>query len=253
MHLQPISPAATPWISGALTEGMSGLGAEPVKIVQTAGNIANAAVPVAMGISHATVFGVSAAMSATIIGAAVAGVTLALMALFSRKGGKQKAATTGMVDQAVKAMQDNLAGYIAGPHTVSSQAQALANFDAAWQFVVESCGQETMGDPGQRCILERMPAAQCDYAYSHPNAVVPWWTPDLNNVLSRSECGKWDMAKDNRDPIANDPHVVPDPSITGDIGAAAEGLISSVSGGGLGALLLAGGLIFVALSMGGNK
>lgn len=215
MYLQPISPAASPWSSGALGNLSEGEGAQiALKTVSSAGTIAAGTAPL----------WTQAAWAVPVIGGAVAAVALALTAWFNRKGPKQKVATTEIVEKLANAqgtgiMQQNLQAYMAGPHTVSSQAQALANFDAAWQWLLENCGAPEMGDPGERCISERQRG------------------------------GMYDMAKDNRDPIANDPNVVPDPSITGDIVGAAEGLVS----GGLGPLLLAGGLIFVALSMGGKK
>jgi len=52
-------------------------------------------------------------------------------------------------------LQENLRAYMAGPRTVSSQAQALENFKAGWAYVVEYCDTPVMGNPGQACVADR--------------------------------------------------------------------------------------------------
>ena len=65
------------------------------------------------------------------------------------------------------------------------------------------------------------------------------------------------MARDNRDPIANDPNVKADPivdSAASDIGAAAQQLISGAIPSGKGLLLLGvAGLILFGVMAGGSK
>ncbi len=115
------------------------------------------------------------------IGLAVAGVTTGLSYLFSRKRPQRKVATTQIVNEVEPLLQQNLEGYLNGPRTVSSQAQAVANFDAGWQFVVDNCGIPNMGKPGQWCIQDR------------------------------DRGGQFDWFRRYRDPIQNDPDVVADP------------------------------------------
>ncbi len=277
MQLQSLSPAYCPWTSGA----PGGLGATPsqtiaLQTVSTAGSILAGTAPLwagggaaaagagagAAGAGAGAAGGgaaTTAAMSSVvipIIGVAVAGVTLALIAIFNRKGPKQKTETTQVVEEVIRQLQANLAAYQAGPHTISSQAQALANFDAGWQLILQNCGQQEMGDPGQRCILERMPRRLCDVAYSNPSAVVSWWKPDLNEVLSHQECGKYEMQGDLRDPIANDPNVRPDPILgaTGEvIGESLQQVASLIPGGGTGLLLLGGAALLFLFGFGGGK
>lgn len=119
-----------------------------------------------------------------IVGAIVAGATLALAAIFARKGPRQKIATTQIVEQVEPLLAQNRDGYLAGPRTQSSQAQALANFDAGWQYIRENCGLAEMGEPGRRCISER------------------------------DRGGRFDFFRMYRDPIANDA-AIPDPLIPG--------------------------------------
>jgi hypothetical protein len=140
-----------------------------------------------------------------IIGIAVSGVTLLLAAIFARKGPKQKVATTEIVNKIEPLLQQNLAGYMAGPHTVSSQAQALANFDAGWAYVEQYCDTPEMGNPGKACVSDRQ-AGACAW---------------------RDSAGAcWNWFSGYRDPIANDPKVVPDP-VVDEVG----NLIDSVTGG----------------------
>jgi hypothetical protein len=155
-----------------------------------------------------------------VIGAAVAGVTIGLTLLFARKGPKQKVATTKIVDQVEPLLEENLQGYLNGPRTRAAQEQALQNFLAGWQFVVEHCDIPEMGEPGKRCVSER------------------------------ARGGKWDWFALYYDPIANDPGVKADPDVTDNV----PGLLS----GGAPALLsskspllpvLAFGLIGLALML----
>jgi hypothetical protein len=83
-----------------------------------------------------------------------------LQLIFARKGPKQKVATTEIVNQVEPLLDENVRGYLAGPRTASSQRQAIENFKAGWQFVLENCGAEVMGEPGRRCILERQEGAR---------------------------------------------------------------------------------------------
>jgi hypothetical protein len=156
------------------------------------------------------------------------------MLIFSRKGPKQKVATTKIVDAVEPHLQDNLRGYLEGPRTRTSQAQALENFKAGWQYVVERCGIPEMGDPGQRCISDRQHG------------------------------GKWDWWSYYYDPIANDPRVKEDPMIDTETGLLTEfktdpvtGEVTAVPFGETGNqytwLALGAAAVGVALILGGGK
>lgn len=218
--------------------------------VQTVSKFTSMGVPIAVEATGVTVWGMSAALTSTVIGAAVAGVMLAIMAIVSRKGPKQKTLTTQYAEEMINLLRKNLNEYMAGPHTASSQAVALAAFDQgqAWLFGSEACGSPEMGDPGLRCIFERQPVGTCTQAQADA----------AHEPLS--DCGKYSMSRDLRDPIANDPNVKPDPTFIEETGQ----LIDSVTGGlfsssrtgtgssGLGWLLLAGLALFGAFAFGGN-
>lgn len=78
--------------------------------------------------------------------------------------------------------QQNLNVYMAlpTPRPKSLQQEALANFDAIWNALVQQCGNPALGSAGQRCISERQRG------------------------------GKYDFFSYYRDPIANDINVYDD-------------------------------------------
>jgi hypothetical protein len=202
-------------VSGAASGNMT------QQIVLSAPSIAGS---VATGAIGATAW---AGMAVPVIGAAVAGVTMLLMAMFRR--GAQKEAATKVVNELEPQLKINLDGYLNGPRNVSSQAQALANFDAMWNMVVEACSNPQLGSAGQRCISERQRGGSAP------------WCP------TGTGCD-WFILY--RDPIANDTQVRPDPVLD-----AGGNLIDSITGqtfnaGGIGIpvpLLLAGAALALAL------
>ncbi len=120
-----------------------------------------------------------------VVGPAVAAVTIGIMALMNRKSGKQKVATTEIVNDLEPMMRRNVEAYLEGPRTRSSQALALKNFDDAWAWLTSTaaCGNPEYGNPGRACISDRSPG------------------------------GKWDWFSYYRDPIAQDTNVVDDPPL----------------------------------------
>lgn len=197
--------------------------------VQSAGAIASG---VAVSAGH--LFSMTAATAVPVIGAVVAGVTMALMAIFSRKGPKQKVATTEIVNKVEPLLQQNLEGYMSGPRTKSSQAQAIENFKAGWQYVVDNCDVPVMGNPGQECVKDRQRG------------------------------GEWDWFAYYHDPIANDTQVIPDPVEGSTVTRNADGTVTVTpppdvldkvtAETGIPAPLLIGGLALMAvLMMGGSK
>ncbi len=215
--------------------GVSGLGSlgeistEFKKIITSAPSIAGGAVT-AIGTSAAAAGSSSWATAAIpFVGPVVAGVTIALTLWLNRKGPKQKVATTKIVEEIEPLLKENVQGYLAGPRTRDSQAQALNNFDGAWQWVLENCGQPSMGNPGKACITDRQ-AGACKWQ-------------------DNGQCWNWFIGY--RDPIANDPGVKPNPApgadaTTGNIelpgGISLPGMVSGIPtvyiGAGIGLLLL---------------
>lgn len=149
-----------------------------------------------------------------VIGPIIAGVTFGISKLFNRQGPRQKVATTLIVDKVEPLLQQNLNGYMSGPRNISSQAQALANFDAGWTYVVNNCQIPEMGDPGIRCVRERQAG------------------------------GQWDWFARYRDPIANDTQVSAD-AVTRVTVDPVTGQVVPSSGASMIPLLLAGGLLML--------
>jgi len=100
-----------------------------------------------------------------------------------------KLATTAIVTQAERLLQQNLAAWQSLPpaqKNFATQSAALANFDATWAAVVQACtGTAVYGSAGQACVADRQ-AGACHY---QPNG----------------QCWNWFVGY--RDPIANDPQV----------------------------------------------
>ena len=119
------------------------------------------------------------------VGLAIMGVTTAITQFlgFKKRRGARKVATTQIVDGVAPIMVDNVTVWNNSTKTVSEQQQALKNFDDLWDYVKQACGDPQMGTPGQWCINDR------------------------------KRGGPIDWFKMFRDPIANDPHVRPDPPI----------------------------------------
>lgn len=128
---------------------------------------------------------------------------------------------SNVVNQAEPLLQQNLQAYLSLPvHYASAQAQALANFDSVWNAVNTACASPSLQMAGANCIADRISGA-CHYKTSAggwQNGT--YVSPGANG--SGSTCWNWFVGY--RDPIANDPTVVPDPIP----GAAA---LSSLTGG----------------------
>lgn len=219
--------------------GMAGLGGDTsTKLVFSAPQITGAALTAVA--AEGGLWGMTAAVAVPVIGIGVAAVTTALALIWGRKGPRQKVATTQIVDKVEPQLKANVQAYLSGPRTVSSREQALANFYAGWQFVVDNCQIPEMGDPGQWCVKDRQEGA-CEWRDSS------------------GQCWNWFIGY--RDPILNDTPV-PDPELTID---PSTGQLVPVSGNGVagtglwsgsGSLLLIGGLgllLAAAFSGGGGK
>jgi hypothetical protein len=149
------------------------------------------------------------------IGLAIAGVAaiaLVLVKIFSGCGQTCVEATT-IANQVGDALTTNLNQYLSAPiHYASMQAAALNNFDTAWAALVQACGNAQLAAAGQNCISQRQEGA-CSY-----KAQAGGWVQDASGNWSYTPWGAegsgtscWNYFVGMRDPIANDPTVVPDP------------------------------------------
>lgn len=152
------------------------------------------------------------------VGAAASGIIAAGVALFNvlesvfSGCGQTCIAATTVVNQLALILQQNLDAYMSSPvHYYSMQQQALANFDTTWQRVVAGCSDPALGAAGQRCIGDRQRGA-CHYKTS-PGG----WSNGVYTTPGAADSGDtcWNWFVGYRDPIANDPTVVPDPVSAG--------------------------------------
>lgn len=199
--------------SNVLASGVASGAPPSVTAVNAAGAAATAAAP--------AVFGSAAAIAIPVIGAAVAGVTFWLMR--NRINNIRKEQATKVVNEAEAKMKENLEAYMNGPRTVSSQRQALANFDALWDYIVRGC-TAVGGDPGRRCIEERQRGGSAP------------WCP------TGTGCDYFTLY---RDPIAKDTPR-PDP-VNATIDPVTGALVPLADSGLLLPLLLAGAGIFLLM------
>ena len=208
----------------------------PVATTAIAGSLAT---PAAAARGTATILGLSATVAVPLIGAALAGITLAVTKLIANSGcGPTCIRSSDFANQAGDAMAKNLNAYLAlpAPRSQTAQRVALANFDSLWGQLVNLCTNdpELRGTTaGRNCIADRQ-AGACKWKAS-PGG----WTRDASGAWSYkgwgpagsgSDCWNWFIGM--RDPIQNDPAVAPDSQ------AAAPSVLSSlVPGAGSGSLL----------------
>jgi hypothetical protein len=186
---------------------------------------ASIATPIA-GAALATAVAIPASLAIPIVGAAFAGIWLGIEALLNSGCGNTCVVTSNWANQAESLLKQNLAAYQAlpTPRAESAQAAYLQNFDKVWAYLVQECSQPQVGTAGQRCISDRQ-AGACHY---HD---------------STGQC--WNWFTGYRDPIANDPNVVPD-SAASQVSGAVAGAVTGAAGSlGMSPWLLAGVALLV--------
>lgn len=160
------------------------------QVTATAGTAASAAVTTAA--SAGAIAASTATMAVPIIGAAVLAVTLVLGSIARRNA--QKTAATKIVNDVEPQLRANVEGYLSGPRTVSSQRQAIANFNAGWQLVLDNCGQSSLGSAGQRCISERQRGGTAPWCPTPSHTGCDWFALYLDPIANDTP---------NADPVSN--------------------------------------------------
>lgn len=185
-----------------MTQGPSG--------TQIAGTVYGAgtsvAAPVAGG-ALATAVAIPTALAVPLVGAAFAGIWLGIQSILNSGCGQSCVITSNWANQAEGLLKRNLAAYQAlpSPRAQSAQAAYLNNFDQVWGYLVRECSSPGLSTAGQHCISDRQ-AGACHFK-------------------SNGQC--WNWFSGYRDPIANDPNVVPDSAastVTGVVTGAAGSL-----------------------------
>jgi hypothetical protein len=187
--------------------------------IQTGESIAAAGVSTTTGILStlsalsATTLSLSAITMG--IGAAVAGAIALSVAIYNAfKGcGQTCIQASNIANQVEQILRQNLNDYLALPvHYASLQAAHLNNFQTAWQALVQACSAQALQQAGVNCIQDRQQGA-CHY-HTSPGGWQNGQYVAPGQDGSGSACWNWFVGY--RDPIANDPTVVPDPALGAD-------------------------------------
>ena len=141
---------------------------------------------------------------------AAAAALTGIIASFFQGCGNTCVEATQIVNQIEPYLQQNLANYQALPipRTQAEQQAAEAVFNNAWSQVLAACGNPALGTAGQNCISQRAAGGSIP---NHPG--VNWFTLYYN-------------------PIANDPNVAPNTTVSDLTGGTVAG--SSTAGTGTG-------------------
>jgi hypothetical protein len=171
---------------------------------------------------------------ATGIGAAVVGLVGVAMAIYklTQGCGAECTESTTIANEVGDQMSTAFQQYMSAPvHYQSVQTTYLALFDNAWAQLVQLCSNPALGSPGERCITDRQ-AGACTWTCSpfgwQQNSDGSWTYIPAGPVGSGSTC--WNYFSGMRDPVANDPTVVPDPP-TDEVSTAVSSLAASTSSG----------------------
>jgi hypothetical protein len=96
-------------------------------------------------------------------------------------------------------------------HTAAMQTAYLTLFDACWAQLQQACGNAALGAAGQRCISDRQAGActwKCSAFGWNQGPDETWTYTWAGPAGSGTTC--WNWFNGMRDPVANDPTVVPD-------------------------------------------
>lgn len=153
--------------------------------------------------------------------------------------------TSQFANQVEPLLQQNVAKYLEQPiRTQSMQAAFLQVFDQAWSQLVQLCSNPQYGSAGQRCITDRQRGA-CTW-HGNPGQ----WVQDAtgNWTVQAGPAGCWNWFNGYRDPIANDPAVVPDSVLTAPTSSSGATAASTPGSSVLPLLVVAGIVAWVVLS-----
>lgn len=121
---------------------------------QVASSITGTAATIA-GSNAAAIAG-TVGVAVPVVGAAIAGIAIAVTAWLNRMGPKQKRWTSQIADEATAQLQQVKSIYFSTPYSPANQAAALGAVDQLLRAIQDGCGQTQMGEPGRRCISERL-------------------------------------------------------------------------------------------------
>jgi len=204
--LPPVVPvdqfwARNPW------HRLGGLSANitPTAAVEAGAGLATPIASATLATSVASTLGITAAAAVPVIGAAIAAVTFAIVAIMNSGCGQTCIVTSQWANQVEPQLQANIAAYFAlpAPRPQSSQAAALANFDTLWSQLSQACSNPQLGAAGTNCLGDREQGA-CKWKQ----------TSTLNSSYPGAPAigACWNWFSGYRDPIAQDAAVPDDQS-----------------------------------------
>lgn len=204
-----------------------GMGVTAEQIVGQTSSLGAPILTTAVAPAVANLLGMSVAAAVPIIGAALVGVTIAVIGLIklSKGCGQTCIATSQWANQAEDLLKQNLSAYLAlpVPRPRSAQNTAISNYNVVVARLTQMCSDPATGPAGQRCISDRA-AGTC--------------------VWRDASGACWNWSSGYHDPIASDPNVVDD-----SIAARAGSVWSSAVEGDSMPLLLGAGLIVAAVML----
>lgn len=178
------------------------------------------------------------------VGAAIGGLISIGLLVANQFGGCGQTCVeaTKIADQVGALLDQMLQTYLAAPvHYYSMQQAYLTQWDAAWAALEKACSNPQLGDAGARCITDRQ-RGSCKWhtspgGWQQANGVWQYIAPGPDG--SGSTCWNWFVG--SRDPVANDPTVVPDPA------SSASSPLSAISSAvsGVSPVILIGGALLV--------
>jgi len=211
--------------------------------VQIGGTVAGTVVPAVLASqaastaaatgSAAAILGMAPALAVPVIGAAIAGVAMAVTYFIKHSGcGITCVETSQWANEAEPYLRQNIDAYfkLPTPRSQSQQQAALNVFDTIFARLQQLCGQAGTGNAGVRCISDRQSGA-CKW---NATADSPW-----PGGPAQGSCWNWFNAY--RDPIAAD-------SVVSDAAASVSSVSSAFSSSSsLLPLALIGGLLIAAV------
>jgi len=142
-----------PGLSGELSQVLVGSGIQSaVGAGTTVGGV------IAGNVATGAAIGTGVAASLATAGIAAAGIAIMSWVAYMKRNGMRKEQATAVADKAEGLLKENLDAWNASNKTLEDQQTAYANTAAIMDYMLsqQGCGNPNLGDPGQRCISERL-------------------------------------------------------------------------------------------------
>jgi hypothetical protein len=220
--------------------------------LRSLGDVTNTQIAATAGTVASSTAGVLVALGVAVpvVGPIVAGIAaigVLITQLFSGCG-QTCVQASNLANQAEQLLKQAFSSYMsAGVHTESARQAYLSLFDQTWAQLQQYCGNPQLAQAGMRCISDRQRGA-CTWKASpggwSQGANGQWTYTNYGAAGSGTTC--WDWFVGYRDPVADDPTVVPD---SNPVTQAESGISSLLNGSTFdwSTLLIPAGLLAVVL------